>query len=101
MKSNDLMQIWRSLTALARRAPADSGVEAAPYGFSTRVVALAFAESERRIASVFEILAPRALWVAALLVAGSIAINYSSFGDTTVADTATLADQDPIAMLFE
>jgi len=45
-------QSWQKLAAAARLAPA-SGDEAAPYGFSTRVAALALA-GERRPATVFE-----------------------------------------------
>ncbi len=46
---------WLRLVAAARRAPADSRDTAAPYGFATRAVALAFAGPlERRTSSLFE-----------------------------------------------
>jgi hypothetical protein len=99
MNSNDSRQIWPRLTALARRAPADTREASAPLGFATRVAALAFEQSERRVASLFELLAPRALWVAAALVIASVLVNYSSFGISSSTDDAEMVD-DPIAMLF-
>ena len=100
MKSHDSRQIWPRLAALARRAPADTGDTSAPLGFATRVAALAFSESERRVASLFELLAPRALLVAAALVVASVFVNYSSFGLGSVTDDAGQIMDDPVAMLF-
>lgn len=99
MNSHDSRQIWPRLAALASRAPADTGDASAPLGFATRVAALAFEQSERRVASLFELLAPRALWVAAALVVASVLVNYSSFGLSSSADDAQMLD-DPVAMLF-
>lgn len=101
MNSPDSRQIWPRLAALARRAPADTADVSAPLGFATRIAALAFSESERRVASLFELLAPRALWVAAALVVASVFVNYSSFGLTSVADDGGQTMDDPVAMLFD
>ena len=49
---------------------------AAPYGFATRVAALAFAR-ERRFVSLIERFALRALGVACLLALVSVAANFS------------------------
>jgi hypothetical protein len=100
MNSPDSRQIWPRLAALARRAPADTREVSAPLGFATRVAALAFEESERRVASLFELLAPRALWVAAALVIASVLVNYSSFGLSSSPDDFE-AVGDPVAMLFD
>jgi hypothetical protein len=100
MNSPDSRQPWPRLAALARRAPVDNREVSAPLGFATRVAALAFSESERRVASLFELLAPRALWVAAALVVASVLVNYSSFGVSTSTDDASQAVDDPVAMLF-
>jgi hypothetical protein len=100
MKSHDSRQIWPRLAALAGRAPADAGDVSAPLGFATRVAALAFEQSERRVASLFELLAPRALWVAAGLMVASVFVNYSSFGLGSVADDTGQTMEDPVAMLF-
>jgi hypothetical protein len=101
MKHTEPNQPWPKLAALARQAPADTREASAPLGFSTRVVALAFADTERRVASLFELLAPRALWVAALLVVASVAVNYSSFGASDLDEAAAQAVDDPVAMLFD
>ena len=100
MNSHDTRQIWTRLAALARRAPADARDVSAPLGFATRVAALAFEESERRVASLFEMLAPRALWIAAVLVVASVLVNYSSFGLSAGAEDAAPTVDDPVAMLF-
>ncbi len=52
MKPTDHDQSWARLTAGARRAPRGTAA-AAPFGFSTRVAALAFA-AERPMRSLLE-----------------------------------------------
>ena len=82
---NDPRQAWTRLTTAARRVQDDRDLSA-PYGFATRVVALAFAQ-ERRVASLFERFALRAVGVASLLALFSIVLNYpalSTTGSTTV-----------------
>ncbi len=65
---------WTRLTAAARTA-SDDRTACAPYGFATRVVALALSH-ERTGVSLFERFALRAVGVAGLLALGSVAMNY-------------------------
>lgn len=74
MNPADPRSAWSRLVAAARRFR-DPRDEAAPYGFSTRVAALAFAV-DRRAASLLERFALRAMGVACLLALGSVAANY-------------------------
>ena len=83
MNSNDPKHPWSRLAAAARRSPDDRDT-AAPYGFATRVAALAFAQ-ERKVASLFERFALRAVGVSCLLALLSVAVNYSAL--TSVAGT--------------
>src|SRR5687768_17200250 len=71
---NDPRHPWAHLTAVARELR-DERDSSAPYGFATRVVALAFAQ-ERRVSSLFERFAFRAVGVASLLALFSIVLNY-------------------------
>ncbi len=71
---NDPRHPWARLTAAAREVR-DERDSSAPYGFATRVVALAFAQ-ERRVSSLFERFAFRAVGVASLLALFSIVLNY-------------------------
>jgi hypothetical protein len=71
---NDPRHPWSRLTAAAREVRDDRD-ESAPYGFATRVAALAFAQ-ERRIVSLFERFALRAVGVATLLALFSVVLNY-------------------------
>jgi len=64
---------WTRLLSAARRSP-DRGDAQAPYGFATRVVALADV-TPRRAGSLFERFALRAVGVAALLAIGSAAFT--------------------------
>lgn len=100
MNSNDPRTPWSRLVSAARLVRDDRDV-AAPYGFSTRVAALAFS-SERRVSSLFDRFALRALGVACLLAIASVAINYSSLlthQATPVQDQAS-AD-DPMSELLD
>ena len=67
---------WSRLVSSARNVR-DERDTAAPFGFSTRVAALAFA-APRRGVSVFERFALRAVGVASLLAIGSVAMNYNA-----------------------
>ena len=88
---NDPRNPWTRLTAAARdvREERDSS---APYGFATRVVALAFAQ-ERRVASLFERFAFKAVGVASLLALFSVALNYPTLSTTAPTATVALAPQ--------
>lgn len=70
---------WSRLAAAARRH-VDERDTAAPYGFSTRVAALAW--TEVRGPFLLERFAFRALGLAALLALGSVALNYSAVAPT-------------------
>jgi hypothetical protein len=89
---------WQTLVEAARKAP-QSGDEAAPFGFSTRVAALAF-DQGRQEPTAFARLSLRAAAVAGLLALAAVAANFTAIraafdDDTTLASTA--ASDDPIA----
>lgn len=65
---------WARLATAARQVSDDRDTSA-PYGFSTRVVALAYAREER-VASLLEHFALRAVAFASLLAICSVAVNY-------------------------
>lgn len=95
---NDFEKTWAKLTAAAGKAPA--GDEAAPFGFSTRVAALAFA-GETRAPSVFGRLALRAAAAACLLAIIAVAVNFSAITGA-LDDTSTLASSDdPVAEVVD
>lgn len=98
MNTNDPRHPWARLTAAARRAP-DERDPAAPYGFATRVAALAFAQ-ERTVASLFDRFALRALGVACLLALLSVALNFSELTKSNAAEDELPAD-DPVALLLD
>jgi hypothetical protein len=92
---NDPRHPWSRLTAAAREVR-DERDASAPYGFATRVVALAFAQ-ERRVASLLERFAFRAVGIASLLALFSIALNYQAFSPEP-AKIATVAAASPVDM---
>jgi hypothetical protein len=98
MNRNHPHDPWSRLAAAAQRVTDDRDT-AAPYGFSTRVAALAFA-TERRVSSLFDRFALRAVGVACLLAIASIAINYSELSRPTVADEPVNAE-DPLSVLLD
>lgn len=86
---------WMRLTAAARRAPVDARGTTAPYGFATRVAAMAFAApAERPISALFERISLRALAVAALLAMLSVAAHLSPVLNGIEEDV--FAAQDPV-----
>lgn len=98
MKPTDHDQSWARLTAGARRAP--RGTDAAtPFGFSTRVAALAFA-AERPMRSLLERFSLRAVGVASLLAVASVVVNYPVL-TAHPADDELIALEDPVATLLE
>jgi hypothetical protein len=84
---NDPRHPWARLTSAARNVRDERDVSV-PYGFATRITALAFA-SEQRVASLFERFALRAVGVACLLAIGSVALNFNALTSATGA-TGTL-----------
>jgi len=89
---------WPRLAAAARSAPDDRD-PAAPYGFATRVAALAMAP-ERAVASLLERFSLRALGLAALLAVVCVAANYSTLAGLFREDAATASD-DPVAEIVD
>jgi hypothetical protein len=86
---------WDRLVEAARRAPAGAGEEA-PFGFSTRVAALAF-EQGRSGSSAFARLSLRAAAVALLLAAIAVGVNYSAIVGAFEDGPAPVAGDDPVA----
>jgi hypothetical protein len=74
---NDPQKSWQRLVAAARQAPPPAGDEAAPYGFATRVAALAFARPDPG-PSIFARYSLRAAAVAGLLALAAVAANYTA-----------------------
>lgn len=95
--------LWSRLTRAARQAQDDRDTSA-PYGFSTRVAALALAV-ERRGASVVDRLALRALGVAGLVALFSVVLNYRELvalnnpapATTAVVAMAPVMEYEPFA----
>jgi hypothetical protein len=92
---NKFDQAWQRLAAAARRAP-PAGDESAPYGFSTRVAALAFA-AQRPPTSAFARLSLRAAAVACLLAVVAVALNFSAITGAFEDEWSVAAGDDPIA----
>jgi hypothetical protein len=86
---------WQKLVAAARRAP-PAGDESAPFGFSTRVAALAF-EGRTSPSSAFARYSIRAAAVAGLLAVAAVAANYSAIVGAFDDDPSVAAADDPIA----
>jgi hypothetical protein len=89
---------WSRLTAAARLAP-QTGETGAPYGFATRVAALALAQ-ERVAPSLLERFSLRALGVACLLAVVSAATNYSAIANA-LAEQEGIVNDDPVAELVD
>ncbi len=92
---NSLKSSWPRLVAIARLAPADERDAAAPSGFATRVVAIAFAVDEPSMTSVFTRLSWRALAVAALVMFVSVAANFKPMLTSLDRDASTVL-VDPV-----
>jgi hypothetical protein len=99
MNPADPKHPWSRLTAAARRAP-DPRDTAAPYGFATRVAALAMA-AERPMVSLLERLSWRALGVACLLAVASFAVNYSEIAGARQEEDLAIGNEDAVAVLLD
>ena len=99
MKLTDPRHPWQRLVAVARNAESSLD-DSAPYGFATRVSAMAFAQV-RPQTSLFELFAPRALGIACLLMLASLAVNYSTLTSGSDLDTSMMEGQPAVAILFE
>jgi hypothetical protein len=89
---------WDKLVALARRAR-DDRPETAPYGFATRVVARAMVGEGLTGASLFERWSWRAVAIAGMFAAVSVAANYTSL--TTSPDEDYLSEEITVEALFD
>ena len=105
---NDSRNPWARLTAAARTVRDDRD-ETAPYGFATRIAALALAQ-EDKVASLFDRFALRALGVACLLALFSVALNYETLNSPAPAAALTVAanfdevmlpTSDTVAVVFD
>jgi len=90
-------QNWSRLTTAARTAP-DPRDTAAPYGFATRVVALAMAQ-ERVAGSLLEQFSLRALGLAGLLALVCVAANFSTVASLFRDEVANT--DDPVAEIVD
>lgn len=72
---------WSKLVSAARDVRDERDIDM-PYGFSTRVAALAFTGASHRV-SLWERLALRAVGVASLLAIASAAFNYNAISVPT------------------
>jgi hypothetical protein len=97
MNSTDPRHPWQRLATAARRH-ADDRDPAAPYGFATRVAALAMATERARV-SLFERFSLRAMAVACLLLVTSLAANYSAIANAFADEP--LVPGDPVAELLD
>jgi hypothetical protein len=99
MNPSDPQHPWSRLTAVARSVPDDRDTTA-PYGFATRVAALALA-AERPVASLFERFSWRALGVACLLAFTSVAVNYSAVASTLRDEDLATGGDEVVAELLD
>ena len=97
MNPSDPHHPWSRLAAGARRHADDRDL-AAPYGFATRVAALAMA-TERARASLLERFSLRAMGIACLLLVTSLAANYSAISAAFAEEP--LVPGDPVAELLD
>ncbi len=100
MNSSQPNSPWTRLAAAARTAP-DTRDTAAPYAFSTRIAALAMAQ-ERKVVSLMERFALRALCAAALLAVLGAVVNYPAINSANAtAEDEQLFEDDPVAVLLD
>ena len=93
-------QAWQKLVASARRAQDDRDT-AAPYGFATRVAALALSDEQLASArGLFERFSWRALAVAGVLAIGGVATNYASSTSSSPAEEP-LPDDTAVTVVFD
>jgi hypothetical protein len=90
---------WQRLLAAARKAP-PAGDESAPYGFSTRVAALAF-EQGQPAASIFGRTAFRAAAIACLVAVAAVGANYSAIKGAFEDDSSVAVTDDPVAEVVD
>jgi hypothetical protein len=90
---------WQRLVSAARRA-APAADESAPYGFSTRVAALAF-ERAQPSPSALARLSLRAAFIACALAVVAVAANYSAIRGAFEDTPAAAPGDDPVAEVVD
>lgn len=102
MNAPESRQSWSRLVSAARQAH-DARDEAAPFGFSTRVAALAMSAKRAPLFAI-DRLALRALGIACLLAVGSVVINYTQLrapAQAQVVDDQQPASEDAMSVLLD
>jgi hypothetical protein len=99
MNSTDPQHPWARLTTAARHVRDDRDTTA-PYGFATRVTAIAFASSRSSL-SLAERFALRAVGVACVLAILSVAVNYSALTRPAAPVEETATDDDTVSLLLK
>ncbi len=82
---------WERLLAGARKTPSEAEAQA-PFGFSTRVAAQAFAVDQSGAVDVLARFAGPALVMAALVMAVTVATNYQPVLNGIADEVATLSE---------
>jgi hypothetical protein len=88
MNLNDPRHPWTRLVAAARQTSDERDISA-PYGFATRVAALAV-QPQRAMASLLERFSLRAVGVAGLLALAAVAMNYQDIKAGAASETVAL-----------
>lgn len=92
---------WQKLVTAARRAPGEPDATA-PYGFATRVAALAMAAPRASLTTLLERFSWRALLIAGALAMASVAVNYPVLAKTsTTADDEALPDVSIVTAVYD
>lgn len=84
---------WSRLIAAARPASRDEREDAAPYGFATRVAALAL-HQDLRVVSLLERFALKAVGAACLLAVLGVVVNYPALLSPPAQTISAVDDED-------
>jgi hypothetical protein len=103
MKLNEPRHPWSRLTAAARTVQ-EAREDSAPFGFATRVAALACSQ-ERVVTSLVERFALRAVAFSALIALLSVALNYGDLtapsASVAAVDDFSLPTHDAVALVLD
>jgi hypothetical protein len=91
---NDPRHPWSRLTSSARQLNDDRDTSA-PYGFATRIVAIALAQEEK-MGSLFDRFALRAVSVSCVLALCSVALNYGLVTNSPAPTSVVMANLDEV-----
>ena len=99
MNTHDPDRAWQRLVRAARQVP-EEGPASAPFGFATRVAALAMSRKDD-MSLLLVRFSLRALGVACLLALLCVVLNYSSLtSGLTSSSEEALMDEDPVVLLL-